>query len=200
MTKPWIAMLLAGVVSALAAAPAAGGDAGRGREVFTSKSCAVCHRARGESGAGPALDELRRPQGAFELAGRLWNHVPAMLQVVRQAGLEWPQLDPGEMDDLMAYLLAEPARDPAPDSFKGQVILVRKGCLKCHRLRGEGARVGPPLEERRADYESAVVWAARMWVHTPRMVAKARELDVLYPRFSDDEMGHLVAFLRSAAR
>ena len=37
-----------------------------------------------------------------------------------------------------------------------------------------------------------------MWRHTPGMAAKARELGILYPRFSDDEMRNLVAFLRTA--
>ncbi|MBI4589004.1 MAG: hypothetical protein HY725_09210, partial [Candidatus Rokubacteria bacterium] len=55
------------------AAAAPTGDAGRGRAVFEGKRCARCHLPRGELGVGPPLEELRRPQGAFELAGRLWN-------------------------------------------------------------------------------------------------------------------------------
>ena len=178
-----------------AAEPA--GDAERGRAVFAIKHCGDCHRPRGAEAIGPALEGLRRPQGAFELAGRLWNHAPAMLTALTQQGLEWPEISTPEMDDLMAYLQAEPARDPAPDLFKGQVTLVRKGCLKCHRLRGEGGRVEPDLGARRVDYDSPAAWAARMWVHTPRMAAKAREMELLYPRFTDDELGNLLGFLRS---
>jgi cytochrome c551/c552 len=178
----------------------AAGDAARGRALFAAKECARCHRPHGEPGAGPALEEVRRPQGGFELAGRLWNHAPAMFRAVRGKGLEWPELSPAEVEDLMAYLQADPARDPRPDLARGEALLVRKGCLKCHRLRGEGGRVGPDLAERRASYDSAAAWAARMWVHTPRMADKARELGVLYPRFADDEMDNLVGFLRSAAK
>jgi hypothetical protein len=104
------------------------------------------------------------------------------------------------MADLMAYLQADPARDPAPDLFKGETILVRKGCLKCHSLSGEGARIGPELGQRRAVYDSAVGWAAAMWVHTPPMAAKARELGVSYPRFVDQELGNLVGYLRGVAK
>lgn len=173
------------------------GDAGRGRAVFADKQCARCHLPRGRPGVGPALEELRRPQGAFELAGRLWNHVPAMFAALQWEGVPWPRIRGEEMADLMAYLQATPTRDPPPDPLKGQVALVRKECLKCHSLRGEGGRIGPDMATRRADYASAAAWAATMWTHTPRMAAVAAERGVLYPRFSGDEMGNLVGFLRS---
>ena len=76
---------------------------------------------------GPVVEELRRPQGAYELAGRFWNHAPAMFTTLRSEGVAWPEIEPGEMADLMAYLQADLARDPAPDLFQGQVLLVRKG-------------------------------------------------------------------------
>ncbi|HMH52112.1 MAG TPA: c-type cytochrome [Candidatus Acidoferrum sp.] len=176
------------------------GDAARGRETFTAKECARCHVPRAQSGVGPALEQLRRPQGAFALAGRLWNHAPGMFTVLKIENLQWPQISAGEMADLMTYLEADPARDPAPDLSKGQLMLLRKGCLKCHSLRGEGGRLAPDLSAQRASYESAVAWAARMWQHTPAMAAKAMEVGVLYPRFAEDEMLNLVAFLRSSAK
>ena len=176
------------------------GDPARGRETFTAKACARCHLPRGQDGVGPVLEQLRRPQGAFELAGRLWNHAPAMFTVLKTADLVWPQISAAEMGDLMAYLEAHPARDPASDPARGQVVLVRKGCLKCHSLRGEGARLAPDLSAQRPAYESGVAWATRMWSHTPAMAAKAIEVGVLYPRFVEDEMLNLVAFLKSRAR
>lgn len=196
--------VIAALGLALAAAGAARaeppGDPARGREVFTAKACARCHLSRGQDGVGPALEQIRRPQGAFALAGRLWNHAPAMFTVLKMADLQWPQISAAEMGDLMAYLEADPARDPAPDLTKGQLMLLRKSCLKCHSLRGEGARLAPDLSAQRAPYESAVAWAARMWQHTPAMAAKAMEVGMLYPRFAEDEMLNLVAFLRSSAK
>jgi mono/diheme cytochrome c family protein len=171
----------------------------RGRALFTAKECARCHRPRGEAGVGPALDELRRPQGAFVLAGRLWNHAPAMFTALTQEGVKWPEINPEEMVELMAYLEAIPARDPTPDLSRGETMLVRKGCLKCHSLRGEGARIGPDLSGLRSAYESGPGWASRMWKHTPRMAAVALERGILYPRFTDGEMGDLLGYLRSVA-
>ena len=115
-------------------------------------------------------------------------------------GLPWPHVSAAEMGDLMAYLQADPARDPAPDLARGETTLVRKGCLKCHSLRGEGGRVGPDLGQRRRLYDSAVAWTAAMWVHTPRMAVKALDLGLWYPRFVEDELDNLVGYLRSVAR
>lgn len=192
------ALALAPVIFARAAGqPAA--DAKRGEAIFTSKQCAHCHRAGDAQGIGPALEQLRRPQGAYELAGRLWNHAPAMFTVLRFEGVTWPAFDTGEMTDLMAYLRADPARDPAANVVKGQMTLVAKGCLKCHAFRGEGARVAPDLAERRDDFAPPAAFAARMWRHTPRMAAKAAERGILYPRFTGDEMVDMIAFIRGAS-
>jgi mono/diheme cytochrome c family protein len=174
------------------------GDAARGRAVVEQKRCARCHLPRGQQGVGPALDQLKRPQGALELVGRLWNHAPAMFTVLLQEGVEWPQISAEEMADLMAYLEADPARDPAPDLFRGQVVLVRKGCLKCHRLQGEGGSVGIELTKYHRGYDSPVAWATTIWNHSPRMAAHAVRLGVLYPRFTGDEMANLIGFLKSA--
>jgi cytochrome c551/c552 len=189
----------AGALSDREAAGAAAASPETGKRIFADKQCARCHTPRGEQGAGPALEEIRQPQGALELAGRLWNHLPGMLAALVRAGSEWPQINVVEMADLMAFLQADAARDPAPDLSRGQVTLIRKGCLKCHQFRREGGRIEPDLATPRADYASPAGWAATMWTHTPRMAAMAERQGIPYPRFSGDEMGNLLAFLRSAA-
>jgi cytochrome c2 len=172
------------------------GDPARGQELFAAKQCVRCHRPRSQPGIGPPLEVLRRPQGAYELVGRLWNHAPAMFTVLKLESLEWPRIDAAEMANLMAYLEADASRDPAPDPVRGQQILVSKGCLKCHAWKGEGARVGPDLSQRRGSFAPPATWAATMWAHAPRMAAVAIERAVLYPRFTGDEMVHLLGFLR----
>lgn len=135
----------------------------------------------------------------MELAGRLWNHVPGMFAALAQDRSEWPRITASEMADLMAYLQADAVRDPQPDFLKGQLMLLRKGCLKCHSFGKEGGRIEPDLAERRSDYESAVAWATAMWTHTPAMAAMAARLGIAYPRFSGDEMGNLLGYLKHAA-
>ena len=173
------------------------GDAGRGEQVFASKHCAECHRPGEPKGVGPLLGELRRPQGAYELAGRFWNHAPAMFTALKQESLAWPVIDEKEMADLMAYLQADPARDPVPRPRRGQMILVAKGCLKCHSFRGEGGRIAADLVELGEDYAPPARWASKVWSHTPRISQKAIERGIQYPRFAGDEMAHLLGFLRT---
>lgn len=178
------------------AAAQGGGDPARGEALFTAKQCARCHRP-GAQGIGPPLEALRRPQGAYELAGRMWNHAPGMFTVLVQEQIPWPTIAQPEMTDLMAYLHADEGRDPRVDPARGRVLLVAKGCLKCHAWRGEGARVGPELSQRRENLAPASRWAATLWGHAPRMAQVAIAREVLYPRFSGDEMAQLIGFLRA---
>jgi mono/diheme cytochrome c family protein len=201
MTRGRVVQALIGVVAVggLVAAAAGGaqgtGDASRGRQLFETKQCARCHRGQGERSVGPAIDRVRRPQGAYELAGRFWSHVPQMFTALTQERVPWPVISDAEMADLMAYLDADAARDPKPDRLRGHDTLVTKGCLKCHSLRGEGARIASNLGERRAVFSPPARWAATIWRHTPKMAAAAMERGILYPRFSDAEMRHLAAYL-----
>ena len=175
------------------------GDAEAGRALFTEKQCARCHVPRGLQAPGPPFELLQRPQGEMELAGRLWNHLPGMVAALGQTGFQWPSIGEREMADLMTFLQAKAGRDPAPDFRKGQLLILRKGCLKCHSLRREGGRVKPDLADHRKDYESAAAWAATMWKHTPAMSAMSSRMGLPYPRFADDEMAQLVGFLRRSA-
>ena len=195
------ALLLGAGLGAGVLTPAAGqapGDASRGQELFVAKHCTRCHLPHGQRGMGPPLDGLRRPQGAYEVAGRLWNHAPAMFTALKQEGIAWPQISAAEMAEIMTYLRAAPDRDPPPDMFKGQALLVTKGCLKCHTFRKEGGRIAPDLVELRASFAPAPTWAATMWRHAPRMAALAIQEGLLYPRFSGDEMVNLLGYLRRA--
>lgn len=192
------ALALACVAAGAAAQPAppAAATAERGRVLFTDKQCARCH-VPGRQTVGPSLETVKRPQGAYELVGRLWNHAPAMFMALQQQASAWPTIDASEMAALMAYLGADPARDPSPDQRRGQILLLTKGCLKCHAYRGEGATVAPDLTSMRSRLAPPPVWGAAVWRHTPAMSEMARARGVLYPRFDGADMAQLVNFLRA---
>lgn len=65
-----LSLVVAGIGGGSATAAEAPGDATRGQAVFTARQCVRCHAVRGQPSVGPAIEELRRPQGAYELAGR----------------------------------------------------------------------------------------------------------------------------------
>jgi hypothetical protein len=48
------------------------------------------------------------------------------------------------------------------DLLERQLVLVRKGTLKCHRLRNEGGTVAMELTEYHGGYKSPAVWATTM--------------------------------------
>lgn len=191
-------LLLLGADLLWAAEPSQG-DPERGGRLFEAKGCVLCHAPPGKpKGIGPPLDTLQRPQGLLELAGRLWNHAPAMQQLWAQRGKAWPTLDTAEMTDLVAFLQARGTADRPGSETRGQVLLLKKGCLKCHAFLGEGGGVGPDLS-RYPDYDSPLSWATSVWNHAPKMRAKAEERGMAYPRFETDEMVDLVEFLKASA-
>lgn len=199
MAAIFLAMILLLAPDFLGAAEPLEGDRERGRRLFEEKGCIQCHVPSGKpKEIGPPVATLQRRQGLLELAGRLWNHAPVMQQKFEEGGRAWPTLSSKEMADLAAFLLARPGADPPGSEARGQVLLLKKGCLKCHAFFGEGAGVGPDLS-RSTVYDSPLDWATGVWDHAPKMRAKAEQLGTGYPRFEADEMVDLVAFLKASA-
>ena len=101
--EPWeAANLMAFLFWAAAWTPP--GDTVRGRELFTSRHCILCHRVGNEGGViGPALDGLRAVASPIDLAADLWNHAPAMAEQMRARGVARPTLSGRDIDDLLAF-------------------------------------------------------------------------------------------------
>jgi hypothetical protein len=104
-------------------------------------------------------------------------------------------LSPQEAADLAEWLMARANADRPGNEARGRVLLFKKGCLKCHALFGDGARIGPDLSSY-PNYSSPLEWATSVWNHAPKMRAKAEELEITYPRFEPEEMVDLVEFLK----
>lgn len=74
------------------------GSASRGRNAFRKKGCASCH----DAGTAP---ELKGGQtSAIKLAVAVWTHGPEMLEQMRRAKKDWPNLTGRTVADLIAYL------------------------------------------------------------------------------------------------
>lgn len=89
------------------------GDPAQGAELFVSKGCADCHSYGGTGGTdAPPLDFMAGHLSAREVAemsGRIWNHLPVMLEHFKEEGLPVPTFADGQMADLVAYLHSERA-------------------------------------------------------------------------------------------
>lgn len=88
------------------------GDPGKGAFVFKERGCASCHEGGGKamplSGSKAASDPIA-------LSAAMWNHSPEMHELMAERGVAWPTFDPGDMENLAAYL-----RRAAAPAARGQ--------------------------------------------------------------------------------
>lgn len=78
------------------------GDERAGEQVFSRKRCSGCHARGGQPGIGPDLARSEAILTSLGLATAMWNHAPAMYDLIRLR--EWPRFEGDEMRDLSAYL------------------------------------------------------------------------------------------------
>jgi len=77
------------------------GDAAQGKIVFAKKRCNNCH-AKGSR--MPDLSDLKGQISPIQMAQKMWNHGPEMLQRMRSAKIPWQKFYAREMADLIEYL------------------------------------------------------------------------------------------------
>jgi cytochrome c551/c552 len=180
------------------------GDVEAGQRLFTEKKCVVCHQVGVYGGVvGPSLDHLGQYGSPILVAAAMWNHGPAMAEMMKAKGIKRPRFRGTELVDLISYLeSASPAPLQGPlyvlpgGAEEGRVLFTEKGCIRCHSVYGVGGRVGPDLARRRTQW-GLTEFAAAMWNKAPKMTAemKTRGMDV--PRLGAGEMADLVAYLYS---
>lgn len=173
----------------------------RGERVVTAKGCGTCHALPGEARGrkpGPAFLSPAIPQAASEVLRRLWNHIPGMRQHYVAQGLTWPTFSVQEMADLLSFLGVQPGLERAANLDRGRVLLVQKGCLKCHGLAGEGGRVAPDLARFR-EFRNPVPLATSLWNKAPAMLERIDASGIPYPIFHEGEMNDLLGFLGAFA-
>jgi cytochrome c551/c552 len=173
----------------------------RGERVVTAKGCGTCHALPGEARGrkpGPAFLSPATRQAASEVLRRLWNHIPGMRQHYVTQGLSWPTFSVQEMADLLSFLGVQPGVERAANLDRGRVLLVQKGCLKCHGLAGEGGRVAPDLARFR-EFRNPVPLATSLWNKAPAMLERIDASGIPYPIFHEGEMNDLLGFLGAFA-
>lgn len=90
------------------------GTPDRGRRVF-ERNCSACH-VLGQKSIGPDLTRAPGLDKPIGIIAAMWNHASGMEEQIRQRGLTWPRIEPGDTADLAAFLIANHARStPPPD-------------------------------------------------------------------------------------
>src|SRR2546422_3651588 len=84
-----------------------------GSHIFGARGCSKCHSINGVGGkVGPDLGRIQRPRSFYDLAAAMWNHLPRMVERMRQLKIERPFLTPWETGDLIAFLYTLDYFDP----------------------------------------------------------------------------------------
>lgn len=180
------------------------GNPDEGRRLFTEKRCIVCHQVGGTGGVvGPNLDGLRQFGSPMYVTAAMWNHGAAMIEKMKEKGIERPSFTGPELRDLIAFLAPRsPGGSDGPiyvlpgRAESGRQLFAQKRCVDCHSAAGVGGRVGPDLLDRLVR-RTPVEFAAAMWNKSPTMLAAQKARGIPVPQLSAEEMADLVAYLYS---
>ena len=175
------------------------GSPRRGRELFGSKQCAVCHAIAGRGGRGGPDLGRRSPEltgSILEIAGLLWNHSQGMSAELSRRGLARVKFSGQEMADILAYLYFVNYANVQGIPERGNQLFVAK-CSPCHSPPpGGGKQVGPDLTTAPGLNEPLAILAA-MWEHAPRMDQEMRSRNLPWPSLELGDAADLTAFLLS---
>jgi mono/diheme cytochrome c family protein len=115
------------------------GDAGRGKRLFSERSCMRCHGIA-ESKIGQALPvaQWKSLGDPIALTSAMWNHSAIMQAELKRQGIKWPELTGQDLSDLLVYLRNLSATKNYVTSFqitggdRGKELFATKGCVRCH--------------------------------------------------------------------
>ena len=114
-----------------------------GRQLFAEKRCIECHAVGGVGGhVGPDLVARGVRRSPVEFAATIWNKAPAMAAAMKPRGITVPQLSPGEMADIVAYLYSVRYFGSAGSVPNGWAVATQKGCLTCHAVSRRARQAG----------------------------------------------------------
>jgi cytochrome c2 len=168
----------------------------RGERLFVEKGCARCHPVGGTgSGRGPRLGPHAAGTTVTELAGRLWNHGPALRADVKTRVVGVPRLTGQETADLIAYLHASYYFDRVQgDARRGRRLVQDKGCLRCHSIYNTGGRAASDFATSNV-VSSQLGQLSAMWNHGRYMENDARRATVLLPLLTAQELSDITRYL-----
>src|ERR1019366_4988240 len=147
----------------------------RGRKLFQSKSCIMCHSVQGKGGRrGPELGpDRQRSLTVVQLAGLAWNHSPATWRSLDARSITRPTFEGQDIADLVAFLAGLSYFDPAGSPAKGQMLFSDRGCSYCHGDRAQGTQAGPVIRGPGTSL-TAITLATALWQHGPNMYRRSR--------------------------
>jgi cytochrome c2 len=171
-------------------------SAARGEVLFQSKQCGVCHSVGGRGGKiGPDLGRVVLPRRYGEIAVVMWNHAPQMNRLATASSIPYPNFEPQELADVLAYLNSLPTT-PKGNPAAGAKTFAAKGCSACHATAPGEASVGPNLTHLQQALTPASI-GRTMWNHGPAMLRRMESSAIPWPLFNSQELAETITFLES---
>jgi mono/diheme cytochrome c family protein len=186
------AVLLTGAGDSMADAAQTQGDAARGRTLFVSKGCVVCHAINEVGGTRAAPLDPEAASGdvdALDFVARMWRGAEAMIFMQQQELGVQIDFTGQELADIIAFVHNPKERR----KFSEQALahgdpeagrdIVRSWCTACHvvDLEGTGTDAGPALpsllagQQRSADEIRG--WLADPHPPMPNLNLSRQEID-----------------------
>jgi mono/diheme cytochrome c family protein len=186
------ALLLCGLVAADV------GDARRGLQIFQAEQCVQCHSLNGHGGTF-APDLARRIDRAYTpavMASLMWNHAPAMWDVMKKQGMVKGELSPESAADLFAYFVSNRYFEKPGDAARGKQAFAARRCSECHGITSSPLPAAPPV----AKWESLgdpLILVQQMWNHGGGMREAMTEKKVNWTPLTAQELTDMLVYLQN---
>ena len=167
-----------------------------GAGLVETKDCLKCHDSQPGRGSAPGFEAMDLDYSVTELAGKMWNHGPAMWQSMKDQRIDFPIFAAGEMANILAYLYGLKLEDDRGVAARGERLVEQKDCVLCHSA-ARRTETGAPDLANLGHVDSPEALIAKMWNHAPKMHQRSREQRLLWPRLEGRDMADLYAYLRS---
>ncbi len=179
------------------------GDAERGKRLFEEKACSRCHSVGGVGGkSAKSLDRFRRYASSVFMSTAMWNSGDKMADAMHRLGIQRPTFEPGDVRDILTYVRKGAEYDPDEDQVflppgnprNGSRLFRTKHCTDCHAIQGSAWSAGPDLAQAELRGSLSTI-AGFQWNHGPAMWEMMRNRGLRIPRFTEQEMSDIVAYL-----
>jgi len=188
------------VASSLLAQPLLPQDATKGAHLFVSKGCVKCHAFKGEGGKiGPDFGKVDLGETLLELASKLLNHIPPMIQGMERMKMVRPNLTGDEITNICGYLYFLKFFDEPGNAARGKYLFSEKGCSNCHPLSGRGKEGESGLDQFPQNI-SPIYLSEMIWNHGSVMIAQMVKAGMRWPTFEGTEMMDLLEYIKTNAK
>jgi cytochrome c2 len=178
------------------------GDYLKGRKLLETKGCVLCHKFGGKGGdIGPDISAKEEYLSPLILVESIWNHVPDMMEIFEEYKIERPKFNDNEIVDLASGIQSYMKTNKMPvsshdlgDPVAGRILAGKKGCLRCHSIRGNGGNLGPDFNDVNLNYSVTQI-AGKMWNHADKMWEIMKREGISFPVFEEGEMADIIAYL-----